>query len=885
MNASQLTALRQSKVAFTNYKTAIYQQNGCVLTGCCTDNQNPNCPRRYESYEEKYDVQAGGKQFCQSPLDYSLPRGVRMDYYMRKTLCAPTNTIQVAVLSQGTPSVPTAILFTLNGNKMDSGRLSWSAPIFINQAKPITTASLTDYAYRFYTKTPAKRWGIPLKQDSGYISNGLKTFVDLTTLHPGAEYYFTVKAKNSSYASLYGDEGVITGTTLPPITSLDLSGITFSSNKYTHGIPYATTSNQPTGKPIINKPLLQSYPKTAQGAFGTYLQSDNILYSDVTAPIPIHRLTNYGTVEEGIMTIQTSLTRNSSTTKGPSYEFHGFPALTSQTAPPPPLQTYEETPYDSSGIYIKPGQVKDKYSIQEYTGFFLEVPVQFGISARNLIPSSDMYTFNVKYGESVPNTPISDLLRTEYASLDYQFYVDDVVGPPEIDTRATNVTINQTQGSQNAIKISGINVYYDMPNIEINTEVSNMGNYFYSSPCLTYDLSINNQSYTFQEKEIGPNNINALNNNKIVEPCIFTYNYNPANPITIPDNTFLKSIDVTVTAHNLVGQSMSYTLSTASQISNFLMDRASYIFAYGTLGLPKPPINPLIQPSAPTVSTNSSVMGRLISTGKANSTYYTPDFLYNNVTPWRLVEYDNAKSLVDDISGGNLQICNGAFRSFANAAINAVGYLNYTSYAGNGLNTNYTTLTQTERRHAKFVWQCANTIQYPYTKLEILITGVENIILAGPGTKYAYTKKSDGNPGEKLDIFYRFEDSQYANPLWAGPNGIVNINSGGNLISTTTSYSTIWIDGNNKSNNSISGSNFNVPSAYNNNTSLYDQYSTRTGLITTPVYDEVNNTLTLQCTIPGIFVTSQSSVYLYVYVGGLMSSNFAFKTVNARLYT
>lgn len=883
MNASQLTALRQSKVAFTNYKTAIYQQNGCVLTGCCTDNTNPNCPRRYESYEEKYDVQAGGKQFCQNPLEYSLPRGVRMDYYMRKTLCTPTNTIQVAVLSQGTPSVPTAILFTLNGNKMDSGRLSWTAPIFINQAKPITTASLTDYAYRFYTKTPASRWGIPLRQDSGYVSNGLKTFVDLTTLHPGAEYYFTVKAKNSSYASLYGDEGVITGTMNMPITSPDISGITFSSNVYTHGIPYAATSNLPAGKPVVNRPSLTSYVKTAKGPLGNYPKTDEIWYSDVTPPIPIHRLTNSATVEEGIMTMQTSLTRGSSVTKGPSYEFHGFPAITSQTAPLPAFQTYAETLYDSSGIYIKPGQVKDKYTIQEYTGFFLEVPVQFGISSRSLIPSTDLYTFNVKYGESVPNTPITDNIKTQYASLDYQFYVDDVSGLPIIDQASTIVTIQNTLTSQNSIQISGITVYYDMPNIQINTEVSNMGNYFYSSPCLTYDISMNNTTYSFQEKEIGPSNINTIGTPRIVEPCIFIYQYTSGNSIIIPDDTFLKSIDITITAHNLVGQSMPYKLSTASQVSNFLMDKASYVFAYGTLRLPTPPYNSTPFIDIPTVTASSSTIGRLVSTGKANSTYYTTEFLYNNITPWRLVEYDNTKSLVDDISGGNLQICNGAFRSFANATASSTGYLDYRGYTGNGPNTNYTTLSQSERRHAAFVWKCQpSTTAYAY--LQIMITGVENIMLSGLGTQYVYTKNPDGTRGEKLDIFYRFEDKDHPNPFLATTNGIVNIyDSTGSIIDTKVSYSTIWIDANNQSSNSVNSGNFNTApiSDY-----TLRPYYTRAGLTSTPIiYDQIANTITIMCDVPGIKVSSPSQVYLYLYVGGLMSSNFAFKTVSARLYT
>jgi hypothetical protein len=880
MNASQLTALRQSKVAFTNYKTSIYQQNGCILTGCCTDNSNPNCPRRYGSYEEKYDVQAGGKQFCENPLELSLPKGVRMDYYMRKNLCSPINTIQLSVLSQGTPSVPTAILFTLNGNRMDSGRLSWTAPVFINQAKPITTASLTDYSYRFYTKTSANRWGIPLKQDSGYISNGLKTFVDLTTLHPGAEYYFTVKAKNSSYTSLYGDEGVVTGRMSIPITSTDISGLTFSSNVYTHGIAYAATSNTPINKPIVNRLSLQSTTKNAKGTFGPYIQSDSIWYSDVTTPIPIHRLTNYGSTEEGIMTIQTSLTNGSSITKGPSYEFHGFPALTSQTAPLPDPQAYAETLYDSSGIYIKPGQVKDKYTIQEYSGFFMEVPVQVGISKRSLIPSPTPYTFNMKYGESVPNTPISDSLRTQYASLDYQFYVDDVSGLPIIDQTATNVTIQSSQTSNNSIQISGVTVYYDMPNIQINTEVSNMGNYFYSSPCLTYDLTINNTPYSFQEKEIGPSNIISLTG-QIVEPCKFTYQYNPANPITIPDNTFLKSIDVTVTAHNLVGQSTPYNLSTALQVSNFLMDRASYIFAYGTLGLPQPPYSftPFI--SIPTVSSNSSTIGRLISAGKANTKYHTTDFLYNNAIPWRLREYDNTKSLVDDISGGNLQICNGAFRSIANAGLASTGYLNYTTYSGNSTNTNYTSLNTSEYRHAAFVWECAKTLQSSYSKLQITITGIENIILDGIGTQFAYTKKPDGTRGEKLDILYRFEDFLYPDPFMATANGIVNIYDNiGNIVNTTTSYSTIWLDANNQSNKAVSGANFNVAS---DTDITLSKYSTRAGLSSTPIYDQSTNTLTIMCDVPGIYVTAQTSVYLYVYVGGLMSSNFAFKTVNTRL--
>jgi hypothetical protein len=367
----------------------------------------------------------------------------------------------------------------------------------------------------------------------------------------------------------------------------------------------------------------------------------------------------------------------------------------------------------------------------------------------------------------------------------YNFYYDTLSGSPTIDETTTTASINTSPSTT----ISGLKVFKnaDQITLTVTTKVTNLFNYFYKSPLLSYAFT----GVSGSGSETNLTNCSNWTRDSItnqVPQLTFTNNSVAATV----SSSYQTQVTVSIQATNLNSS------STQSININAICDQSSYdlLFSAGTLK-----VSSLLN-----VNSASPVSGCRVWSGPAatfynsgtNPTYIPVDYGYNSNANsystiiykhgWNICSTSNPKggdtSVLDTIDASQeLIVANGAYRS--KGLTTDTYYINYTTYKNNEL-IDYS-VTQPLYRFATFAWKyetinTANTANINKFVFTIINFKINNSTPANP-LKDTTSGHYYFNEPKRFLLHYRVEDTT----------------SGIAISPQKGKYSTLWIDGNSTS--------------------------------------------------------------------------------------
>jgi hypothetical protein len=202
------------------------------------------------------------------------------------------------------------------------------------------------------------------------------------------------------------------------------------------------------------------------------VKNQNITTGNIT--LPIHQSNNIGSAALDIMKIYT----NFNGTTGPILSFSGFTGPTGPTT----FSTFSS----DTNIRLTPIDTLDNYTNIQDRGFYLNG--RFNITIYNTNFQLGLNTFDIvqKF--------INGGTETNGATGKYNFYYDTPITTGPTGT-ITSLIPNTTT------YISGVQVIGGTGNTGsfiINTNSYNMGNTYYSSPVIRYEMKYNNNATTIQ---------------------------------------------------------------------------------------------------------------------------------------------------------------------------------------------------------------------------------------------------------------------------------------------------------------------------------------------------------------------------------------------------
>ena len=777
--------------------------------------------------------------------------GIKMYYQNRNQSISSSTVVITGFSASGTPSFPRN--FTVTGSNVNSLSASYTAPEFVDVLNPTTSATIAVYAlafssistlYRFVGNTVLTNPNVTQSlsavlpyPNTAYFTNWVQNGLNLSYTYPNNLYPDTrtqifVTASNTAN-SAYGQQASTIGTTTNLSQIATPTNLLFSEAVYYNNGTVKRCSDNVT--------------------ITTVLTTSNTLTSAQYAT-PVHTVLNRGSADANIMYLSTFLLTSASvTSNGPLVAFGGF----SQTAP--------TTPQTTNGLSLASGTTDTFFGNPVYNqGFYLK--------SLNTLTIASAVIGNVGYSPNVNElTVVEKQLDGSSASgvitsNSYQYYYDNLTTTPAVTSLSYTLTNSNT-------RVSGIYIIYGVATATINATATNLGNYFYSNPLVTYTLTIGGNSFTSNTTLPSPTS-------QITGPLTFT-------------NTSLASINITTNAIyaiiatlTAIARNPNTNSSPATSTIPVIADGPSYSLVAAP--------SPTIPTSIPIINTSGSVNGaRCWSAGSAltattninNTMANTPASLpaFSFTTPttvgatptntYASVLYNQTWSLTDSgtyNTGGydastELQVAEGGFIT-PNTTLNSVtiGYKNYSSYLINsnvspsGL-VNYTTISATGYRFTTFVWKLgAGT--FPAT-VTFTLNNVRNIVQQAANPACAVT--SAGNP---LYILYRLEDTANIYP---------SIDPGSGLyVFDTATKTTIWLNGNANDPTSVVGTtNYYQLLTNNYPTSAY----VRGGFVATSTG---GGNFSIQVAVPAPVVIS-NNLYLYCRIGLPMTDDVDFSYVSA----
>jgi len=822
--------------------TGIILTNQAALSGTYGYNTFPNIGSVYSL-------------FYYSPqfVNFNSPAtGAIKMYYQNRNQSISSSTVVISgFVASGTPSYPQN--FTVTGSNVTSLSVSYTAPQYIDILNPTTSATIAVYAlafssistlYRFVGNTTFTGGTVQTLTavlpypNTPYYTNWVQNGLNLTYTYPGNLYPDTqtevyVTASNTAN-SAYGQQASTFGTTTYLSQTATPASLTFPATYYTNG----TIKRCSDGLVVTN-----------------VLTSSNALTS-ATYTTPIHTTLNRGSAAANIMYLSTVLTTAITTTSnGPLVTFGGF----SQAAP--------TTPQTTNGLSLASGTTDTFYGSPIYDqGFYLK--------SLNTVTIGSAVIGNVGYS---PNVNTLTVYETQYdgsspsgivTSNSYQYYYDNLTTTPSVTSLSYTLATSNT-------RVSGIYVIYGIATATINATATNLGDYFYSVPLISYTLTIGSNSFTSNTTLPSPAS-------QITGPLTFT-NTSLASVNITTNAIYSNSAILTAVAHNPYTDSAAVT-STITVIA----DGPSYSLVAAA--------SPTIPTSIPTLSASGAVAGaRCWSAGSAltgtsnynNLMSNTPTYLpaYSFTTPttvgatptntYASVLYNQTWALTDSgtYNTGSydatteLQVADGNFitpNSTSNSAV--IGYKNYISYLINSnvsppslVNYSSTYIPASGYRFATFVWRLAAGT-YGAT-VTFTLRNVRNIVQQAANPACAVT--SAGNP---LYILYRLEDTANIYP---------SIDSGTGLYAfDTATKTTIWLNANANDPTKVVGTtNYYQTLTTNYPTSAY----VRGGFVATSAS---GGNFSIQAAIPAPVVTT-NTLYLYCRIGLPMTDDAYFSYVTA----
>lgn len=490
----------------------------------------------------------------------------------------------------------------------------------------------------------------------------------------------------------------------------------------------------------------------------------------------------------------------------------------------------------------------DQYSgITGFTGYYLYIPAFTATIPSSLDASSNQYTFTI-------NQVYLDISGSTISTFDasQNFYYDKYTSNPSYQG-LSGFTINNNNNYYSA-QVSGIWVLNQDPHFTVsNLLLNNMGDYFYKTPLVTYNI---NGGASGSVSETNLTHVTGL------FPNINITNTN-ITPTTI-SSTYQTSINLDISYNNIhsSGQTASiYTLNVIVDVSSNLLANSittlndlsgSASLGYRVWSAPtdyQENMNPTGIVPFVFINNGFSIPN---NTATGNTTYTGTgegyvDISYNNI--WDISN--------NNLTNQELLIAAGNFTT------NPAYYINYSDASGNGnLNTgiDYSNLSGT--RFSTFAWNVSNITSGTYNTLNFQINFTNQLWKNTQASNFAFF---DSGFTQQLLLFYRFEYNNYVTQAYWGANGAsyypnttwISINSS-NSNPTTINAVTIC--------NYLNVNNVYWTTTTISNTNNNYNYTFSTGLPTISLNNSLNNaTLYLRIGIPDNLTTNSfNNVYAYL---------------------
>jgi hypothetical protein len=774
-------------------------------------------------------------------------------YYQNKNLSICTSQVVISgFVASGTPTYP--LNLTITGSNITSLTATYNAPQYVDQLNPTTSATIAVYALAFSSISTLYRYTGATTFTNGtvqtltsvlpypataYSNNWVQNALNLSYTYPNNLYPDTktevfVTASNT-VNSAYGQQASTIGTTTALIqvapTSLTFSGAVY----YTNG----TVRRCFDGLSASN-----------------VLTTSNTLVSD-TFTTPIHTTLNRGSGSANIMYVSTFLSTSTGlTSNGPLVGFGGF----GNAAP--------ATPATTNALSLATGTTDTFYGSPAYDqGFYLK--------SLNTVTINTTVIGNIGYNSNINKLSVIEkqfdgsLPSGILTSNVYSYYFDNLTTTPSITSLSYILTASDTQ-------VSGIYIIYGVATATITASATNLGNYFYSDPLMSYTLTIGLDTTTSNSTLPSPTS-------QITGALTFT-------------NTTLNSVNITTNAvYTNIAQlsAVAHNPNTNSATSNYYVSTIADGPSYSLVAAPVP----LIPASIPTIARNQAPVGGArcwsagsaltsvtnVNTGLANAPTYFPGYSFTTQTSigatptntYGSVLYNQAWYLTDSGTYNSgydatteLQVADGLFITpYATSNAVKIGYKDYHLYYGNTSVSpasliNYTTISASGYRFTTFVWSL--TAGTYGASVSFTLKNVRNIVQQSPTPANAFAVTSVGNP---VYVFYRFENATNIYPT--------TTDNPPNYQFDPTKYTTIWFNANaNDPNATVGSGNYYQTLTTDYPTSAY----VRGGFIGTSV---VGADFTITAATPGVVVAG--TTYMYCRIGLPMTDDVDFSYVTATL--
>lgn len=734
------------------------------------------------------------------------PGRVFFNYGPTPTTTSPASVNSLFNVTDGTLSLPCYV------EVVDTSNPSVEKPPYITNYQSNYTTPGSSNRYITPYNTNGSEQTFTAIANSGSYQNTTCVFQNM---YPDCSYSFFVQAKNGGNPS-YGnanDPSYNYSTPAPSYPPTTKPSSLFNTNNYKYINTGYFVSNNTEASPILNI-----------NNFATSLQSDNII-------TPVQQSGIYGNNSLSSSLNVTAAIVHNSQTNSASVNVLSFGNGSS---------SFTNT---SGGINVTGKTFDAYYNGGDYNkGFYLDCSTNMTITQDYF--SSFTTNNNLYEAKLTCNGNGVD------PSSNYSFYADNITSIPSFNY-IQSFTINSTNNYYSN-QVSGIwvlnqskNPVFSVTNLQLN----NMGDYFYASPLVTYNIT--GGAILIPTESTVTNNITTITNGKF------------SNPITINNNNLTKlsssvspsyqtNISLSITFNNLFGQNSallpnisvicdqpSYNLIT-NTLATSIQNLGTSVSGYKGYRVWSANVDSGI-PGGGTMDPSGIVPYPYIidQTHTPNNTTTSYDIYTGSGKGYLDISYNNVWNIsLNSNTNQELLIANGNFTT------NSTYYKDYSlDFSGNGNLNNYSGLSG--KKYATFVWDVNSSQSNIYFQIQFTnsLTQFQNY--------YYY----DSNHTKQLELYYRFE---YKTD--------VTTTSWGEIGSTGTYYpNTTWI-----SINSTTTGNSGVPNDKICNSSNIKNVYWNPASITSNTY-----LYTFKAQSPVLYIVNNARLYLRIGMPDNVTNNFS----------
>lgn len=755
------------------------------------------------------------------------------------------NTLSFQWYTEGKPPGTSGSSWTTNSESptFNTIYLNYTPPTQIEQGEDYSSSIyIKNYQGPYYTTGDAVyryggalgQTGTPIAYTFDYTDTTYPTprNTGFTGLYPESLYYFGLQSQNNT-TDTYSDN-VYPGNSgfgyTGPSTGILTLNTSFSNNNISN---YTSSTFFQTS--FVSGTIYKASDTTGQTAISNLYNYTDITTNGFTGFSVNYDQSTRGKLGQGkiLMSITNSVTGVIGTNT-----WYGFPLQN-------PTTTGTITIGATSGLTAVDQYVSD---ITAYQGYYVGTPVFYETIPRNSITASaNLYTWLVN--QIWYNTSGATAGST---SGSFTFYYDNLATAPTFSTCSFSIS------SAGTTAVSGVTVINNSIPITISatTSITNLYNYFYTSPLINFTATTNGVSFN--------QNVSTLS-------TYTTTNY----AITGTVSSSFQSSEAIITTANNIYSSTSTSATPCTNSGIYDVPSCNSIYFNQTPNT----ITALGQSSYGAHIWYSTNLVGITTTGLNN--YYIvmpPNFFQSGFIPYgsNTTLYDNTQNIASSAGyTDEMQFANGVFTTIGpGTGTNGInGYINYTNKYKNSL-IDYSSITS-GYRFCTFVWiiNISASIQY-FTfylnnfKLNNAYIGPSDIVPLVLNAGAPFRIGSNKN----FLFYYRTEQMDSCSTFSAS-----NTNS-------------CWIDGNSVYSSSYTGST--VTSSYNTlgqvigTSNFFNNGSSSNTIVLASNSSITSNSPNLQIKVPASYKNFAGvSTYLYCRIGFPMDSsyNISFSNVSVTL--